>query len=122
MIGTQTALGVGPSSDALLFVICCPVNISSQTNCQLPIMTSADPVRFVALRSDLTIQVCSSVNHLTRRLLVTDNPAAGFKPVSLLATTKYVRAAPGGTGGYKLGSKYVAASIYPSIPFTPPHP
>lgn len=31
----------------------------------------------------------------------------GFKPVQLLATTKYVRAAPGGTGGYKLGAKYV---------------
>jgi branched-chain amino acid aminotransferase len=25
MIGTQNALGVGPSSDALLFVICSPV-------------------------------------------------------------------------------------------------
>jgi branched-chain amino acid aminotransferase len=26
MIGTQNALGVGPSSDALLFVICSPVS------------------------------------------------------------------------------------------------
>lgn len=31
--------------------------------------------------------------------------ASGFKPVQLLATTKFVRAAPGGTGGYKLGAK-----------------
>jgi hypothetical protein len=26
----------------------------------------------------------------------------GFKPVSLLATSHYVRAGPGGTGGYKV--------------------
>ena len=31
--------------------------------------------------------------------------AAGVKPVSLMASTKYVRAAHGGTGSYKLGSK-----------------
>jgi hypothetical protein len=30
---------------------------------------------------------------------------AGFKPVSLLATTKYTRAWPGGSGGFKLGAK-----------------
>eukprot|EP01084_Bolivina_argentea_P265351 449755_1 len=30
----------------------------------------------------------------------------GFKPVSLLATTKYVRAWPGGVGNKKLGSNY----------------
>lgn len=61
LIGTQSALGVHPSSDALLFVICCPVGPYYST---------------------------------------------GFKPVSLEATTKYSRAAPGGTGSYKLGANY----------------
>ncbi|KAK7064434.1 branched-chain-amino-acid aminotransferase [Favolaschia claudopus] len=32
--------------------------------------------------------------------------ASGFKPVSLYGTTEYVRAAPGGTGAYKLGVNY----------------
>jgi branched-chain amino acid aminotransferase len=27
----------------------------------------------------------------------------GFNPVSLLCETKYIRSAPGGTGGFKLG-------------------
>ena len=31
--------------------------------------------------------------------------AAGFKPIALQATTKYVRAARGGTGSFKLGAK-----------------
>jgi hypothetical protein len=57
MIGTQAALGVGASTDVLLFVICSPVGPYYKT---------------------------------------------GFKPVSLLATTKDVRAWPGGTGGYKV--------------------
>ncbi|KAF8320591.1 branched-chain amino acid aminotransferase II [Cantharellus anzutake] len=35
----------------------------------------------------------------------------GFKPVSLLATTKYVRAFPGGTGAYKLGSNYAGGLV-----------
>jgi hypothetical protein len=30
MIGTQAQLGVGPNSDALLFVICSPVSSNSQ--------------------------------------------------------------------------------------------
>ncbi|KAF8350282.1 branched-chain amino acid aminotransferase II [Amanita rubescens] len=30
----------------------------------------------------------------------------GFKPVSLYGTTEYIRAAPGGTGAYKLGVNY----------------
>lgn len=60
LIGNQNALGVGPSSDALLFVICCPVG---------PYYPS------------------------------------GFKPVQLLATPDYVRAAHKGTGTYKLGAK-----------------
>lgn len=30
----------------------------------------------------------------------------GFKPISLQATSKYVRAAPGGYGSYKLGANY----------------
>ncbi|KAF8624802.1 hypothetical protein AX15_005691 [Amanita polypyramis BW_CC] len=36
----------------------------------------------------------------------------GFKPVSLLGTTEYIRAAPGGTGAYKLGVNY-APGIMP---------
>jgi branched-chain amino acid aminotransferase len=60
-VGTQTALGVGPPSTALLFVICSPVGPYYK---------------------------------------------GGFKPVKLLASTEYVRAFPGGTGGYKLGANY----------------
>ncbi|KAI9634853.1 putative branched-chain-amino-acid aminotransferase 2 [Dioszegia hungarica] len=66
LIATQKALGVGPSSDALLFVICCPVG---------------------------------------------PYYASGFKPVQLLATTKYVRATPGGTGSYKLGANYAPGIV-----------
>ncbi|WWC71077.1 branched-chain amino acid aminotransferase [Kwoniella pini CBS 10737] len=66
LIGTQNALGVGPSSDAMLFVICSPVG---------------------------------------------PYYASGFKPVQLLATTKFVRAAPGGTGGYKLGANYAPGVV-----------
>ncbi|WVQ96260.1 branched-chain amino acid aminotransferase [Kwoniella sp. CBS 9459] len=66
LIGTQNALGVNPSSDALLFVICSPVG---------------------------------------------PYYAQGFKPVQLLATTKFVRAAPGGTGGYKLGANYAPGVV-----------
>lgn len=60
LIGTEAALGVGPSHDALLFVIASPVG---------PYYPK------------------------------------GFKPVQLYATTEFVRAAPGGTGAYKLGAK-----------------
>ncbi|KAM0790633.1 hypothetical protein ACM66B_004495 [Microbotryomycetes sp. NB124-2] len=66
MIGTQAGLGVGPSSDILLFVICCPVGPYYST---------------------------------------------GFKPVKLLATAKDVRAWPGGTGGFKLGSNYAGGVV-----------
>ncbi|KAK9899727.1 putative branched-chain-amino-acid aminotransferase 2 [Cystobasidium minutum MCA 4210] len=69
MIGTQAALGVGASTDVLLFVICSPVGPYYKT---------------------------------------------GFKPVSLLATTTDVRAWPGGTGGYKLGSNY-AGGVVPQM-------
>lgn len=69
LIGTQNALGVGPNSDALLFVICSPVG---------------------------------------------PYYASGFKPVKLLATTQYVRAGPGQTGGYKLGANY-APSVMPQL-------
>ncbi|KAF8307531.1 branched-chain amino acid aminotransferase II [Clavulina sp. PMI_390] len=69
LIGTQTALGVGPSSTALLFVICCPVGPYYK---------------------------------------------GGFKPVKLLATTEFVRAFPGGTGGYKLGANY-GPSVVPQV-------
>ncbi|KAF5355941.1 hypothetical protein D9756_004269 [Leucocoprinus leucothites] len=61
MIGTQRAIGVNPPSEALLYVICCPVG---------PYYPN------------------------------------GFKPVSLHGTTEYVRAAPGGTGAFKLGVNY----------------
>ncbi|EOR04764.1 hypothetical protein E3P92_00950 [Wallemia ichthyophaga] len=62
LIGTQASLGVGASSDALLYVICSPVGPYYKN---------------------------------------------GFKPVKLLATSKNVRAWPGGTGAYKLGANYV---------------
>jgi len=67
LIGTQKAIGVGPPSDALLFVICSPVG---------PYYPN------------------------------------GFKPVSLYGTTEYIRAAPGGTGAFKLGVNY-APGILP---------
>ncbi|KAG8816965.1 hypothetical protein FRC17_000117, partial [Serendipita sp. 399] len=35
----------------------------------------------------------------------------GFKPVSLMATTEYIRAAPGGTGGFKLGANYAPGVV-----------
>ncbi|BGP42173.1 branched-chain-amino-acid transaminase bat2 [Rhodotorula kratochvilovae] len=66
MIGTQAGLGVGASTDVLLFVICSPVGPYYST---------------------------------------------GFKPVKLYATTKDVRAWPGGTGGFKLGSNYAAGVV-----------
>ncbi|KAJ3571349.1 hypothetical protein NP233_g3808 [Leucocoprinus birnbaumii] len=61
MIGTQRAIGVNPPTEALLYVICCPVG---------PYYPQ------------------------------------GFKPVSLHGTTEYIRAAPGGTGAFKLGVNY----------------
>lgn len=69
MIGTQAGLGVGASTEILLFVIMSPVGPYYKT---------------------------------------------GFKPVGLLATTESVRAWPGGTGGYKLGSNY-AAGVVPQM-------
>jgi len=69
MIGTQAGLGVGPSTDVLLFVIMSPVGPYYST---------------------------------------------GFKPVSLLASTRDVRAWPGGTGGYKLGANY-AGGVVPQM-------
>ncbi|KAJ7786054.1 branched chain amino acid aminotransferase [Mycena metata] len=38
--------------------------------------------------------------------------ASGFKPIALHGTTEFVRAAPGGTGAYKLGANY-AAGVMP---------
>ncbi|KAL6304252.1 branched-chain amino acid aminotransferase II [Sparassis latifolia] len=35
----------------------------------------------------------------------------GFKPVALYGTTKYIRAAPGGIGGYKLGANYAPGLV-----------
>ncbi|KII93455.1 hypothetical protein PLICRDRAFT_49502 [Plicaturopsis crispa FD-325 SS-3] len=35
----------------------------------------------------------------------------GFKPVALYGTTEYTRAAPGGTGAYKLGANYAPAVV-----------
>ncbi|GJJ09431.1 hypothetical protein Clacol_003653 [Clathrus columnatus] len=37
--------------------------------------------------------------------------ATGFKPVSLYGTVEYVRAYPGGTGGYKLGANYAPGVV-----------
>ncbi|KAF7982040.1 hypothetical protein HWV62_30306 [Athelia sp. TMB] len=61
LIGTQAAIGVGPPTDAMLFVIACPVG---------PYYPQ------------------------------------GFKPIALYGTTEYIRAAPGGTGAFKLGANY----------------
>lgn len=69
MIGTQAGLGVGASTEILLFVIMSPVGPYYKT---------------------------------------------GFKPVSLLATTEHVRAWPGGTGAFKLGSNY-AGGVVPQM-------
>ncbi|TPX31968.1 branched-chain-amino-acid transaminase [Synchytrium microbalum] len=68
-IATQPSLGVGASSNALLFVISSPVGPYYRT---------------------------------------------GFAPVSLYATTEYVRAWPGGTGASKLGANY-APGIRPQL-------
>jgi len=35
----------------------------------------------------------------------------GFKPVALYGTTEYTRAAPGGTGGFKLGANYAPGVV-----------
>lgn len=35
----------------------------------------------------------------------------GFKPVALYGTTEFIRAAPGGTGGFKLGANYAPAVV-----------
>ncbi|KAF7339679.1 Branched-chain-amino-acid aminotransferase [Mycena sanguinolenta] len=37
--------------------------------------------------------------------------AAGFKPVALYGTTEFIRAAPGGTGAYKLGVNYAPGVV-----------
>ncbi|GAA5841192.1 hypothetical protein JCM9279_000572 [Rhodotorula babjevae] len=69
MIGTRASLGVGPSTEILLFVIMSPV------------------AKYYA---------------------------SGAKPVSLLASTKDVRAWPGGSGAYKLGANY-APCVAPQL-------
>ncbi|GAA5854504.1 hypothetical protein JCM8547_004867 [Rhodosporidiobolus lusitaniae] len=61
MIGTRASLGVGPSTEVLLYVIMSPV------------------AKYYS---------------------------SGAKPVSLLASTRDVRAWPGGSGSYKFGSNY----------------
>lgn len=95
LIGTQNALGVGPAADALLFVICCPVGPYYPS-------TSLLPARRRRLR-----------NRRTDSFLMMSLPA-GFKPVSLLATSHYTRAGPGGTGGFKLGANY-APGVVPQV-------
>lgn len=37
--------------------------------------------------------------------------ATGFKAISLRATSEFIRAAPGGTGGFKLGANYSPAIV-----------
>jgi branched-chain amino acid aminotransferase len=86
MIGTQAGLGVGASTDVLLFVMC-----ASLPSFPFP-LPSLIPSR------------CSMSP-------VGPYYSTGFKPVKLLATTKDVRAWPGGTGGYKLGSNYAAGVV-----------
>ncbi|GAA6009044.1 uncharacterized protein JCM10292_002463 [Rhodotorula paludigena] len=69
MIGTRASLGVGPSTEVLLFVILSPV------------------AKYYA---------------------------SGAKPVSLLGSTKDVRAWPKGTGSYKFGLNY-GACVQPQL-------
>ncbi|KZT59728.1 branched-chain amino acid aminotransferase II [Calocera cornea HHB12733] len=66
MLGTQPTLYVGPTNEALLYVICSPVGPYYKT---------------------------------------------AIKPVALLGTDMYTRAAPGGTGGYKVAANYAPAIV-----------
>jgi len=66
MLGTQPTLYVGPTNEALLYVICSPVGPYYKTS---------------------------------------------IKPVALLGTTQYIRAAPGGTGAYKVAINYAPAIV-----------
>ncbi|KZO95114.1 branched-chain amino acid aminotransferase II [Calocera viscosa TUFC12733] len=66
MLGTQPTLYVGPTNEALLYVVCSPVGPYYKT---------------------------------------------AIKPVALLGTDKYIRAAPGGTGGYKVAVNYAPAVV-----------
>jgi len=98
MIGTQAGLGVGASTDVLLFVMC----VYSLT-------------RGVERRGGRRV---GSEPRLTSSWPSPDSASpvgpyysTGFKPVKLYATTKDVRAWPGGTGGYKLGSNYAAGVV-----------
>jgi branched-chain amino acid aminotransferase len=93
-ISTQASVGVGASESAKLFIILSPVGpyypgASSSSHC-LP-----------RYRWHKCLPVCCPP--------VCCPCAEGFNPVKLYATDKFVRAWPGGTGGYKLGS-YVVAS------------
>ncbi len=65
----KSTLGVGPTTDALLYIITSPTGPYFPT---------------------------------------------GFKPVSLLADPKYVRAFPGGVGNFKVGSNY-GPTIYVAL-------
>jgi branched-chain amino acid aminotransferase len=65
LIGTAPFLGVGPSQEALLYVILSPVGPYYKT---------------------------------------------GFAPVTLFASSKYVRAWPGGTGEAKCGGNYAPST------------
>ncbi|KAK2462097.1 hypothetical protein APHAL10511_006560 [Amanita phalloides] len=71
-------------------------------------------VRPTMIGTQRTIGVCPPTEAL---LFVICSPVGpyypnGFKPVSLFGTTEYIRAAPGGTGAYKLGVNY-APGIMP---------
>ena len=68
----------------------------------------------------IATEPCIGVGKPTNtRLFVISGPVgpyftSGFKPVSLLADPKFVRAAEGGTGYYKMGCNY-APTIYAQI-------
>lgn len=94
LIGTQAQLGVGPNSDALLFVICSPVSE--------PFLVVGLAQTLMSRSAHTTLVRCFPPKRCWMNGLTY---LAGFKPVSLLATTKYTRAWPGGSGGYKLGAK-----------------
>ncbi|KAK4704872.1 branched-chain amino acid aminotransferase, partial [Phenoliferia sp. Uapishka_3] len=89
MIGVQAGLGVGASSDVLLFII----------SEHLDSGFAQYPDEFFP---------CSKVSP------VGPYYKTGFKPIKLLATTTDVRAFPGGTGSFKLGSNY-AGGVVPQM-------
>lgn len=73
-------------------------------------------IRPTMISMDATLGVAAPKKALFFVILSPVGPyfKSGFAPVKLLASPKYVRAFPGGTGGYKVGSNY-APTILPQL-------